>query len=42
MKNKTFVVKPRLAFATLVPLAALAQVPTFDCTKAKGEVEKLI
>ena len=31
-----------VAFALGLPVAALAQGPTFDCAKAQGEVEKLI
>ena len=31
-----------VAFALGLPVAALAQGPTFDCAKAHGEVEKLI
>ena len=42
MKIKPSIAKTLLACATVLPAAVLAQGPTFDCAKAKGEVEKLI
>lgn len=42
MKIETFAAKLVLTAVALMPLSALAQSPTFDCKKVKGEVEKLI
>lgn len=42
MKKRLLVGSVLIACAAGIPLAVLAQGPTFDCAKAKGEVEKLI
>ena len=42
MKIKQSITNTLLACATLLPAAALAQGPAFDCANTKGEVEKLI
>lgn len=42
MKKRLCVVLALIACAAVIPAAAPAQGPTFDCAKAKGEVETLI
>jgi uncharacterized protein len=42
MKRRFSCSRAVLAFAMALPVAALAEGPTFNCAKAQGEVEKLI
>lgn len=42
MRKRVLVVAALAASVTVLPAAALAGGPTFDCAKAQGEVEKLI
>ena len=42
MKRTLLIVSNIIAITVGIPVALLAQDPTFDCTKAQGEVEKLI
>ena len=42
MKKKRSIIPALIASAMIIPVAALAQTPAFDCAKAQGAVERLI